>query len=73
MEDVIEPACGREAVEVGNLFLKGTFSRAAQVSCSKYKHRSPQCQALLPPLGTRPRGAKSNSVLSKLLSAVTQI
>lgn len=70
---ILEPACGKDSVEVGNMLVKGTFSRSATLSCKKYKHTSAQCQALMPPVGTKPKGAKSNSVMSKLISTVTQV
>lgn len=70
---IIEPACGKEAVEVGEMFIKGTFSRGATVTCQKYKHTNDNCKQLLPPTGTIPKGARSSSVLSKLLSTITQV
>lgn len=70
---VIEPACGKEAVEVGDMLIKGTFSRAATLTCDKYKHTNEECKRLLPPLGTKPKGGKSGSVLSKLISTITQV
>ncbi|KAG9508448.1 hypothetical protein GZH46_03057 [Fragariocoptes setiger] len=72
LEAIIEPACGKEALNVANMLAKGTFSRAATITCDKYKHRSSQCQGLLPPTGTVPKGSKSGSVLSKLISTITQ-
>lgn len=72
-DNVLEPACGKEAVEVGNMLIRGTFSRAATLTCEKYKHKSAQCQSLLPPPDTKPKGAKSSSVMSKLISTITQI
>lgn len=70
---IIEPACGKEALEVGDMLIRGTFSRAATVSCEKYKHTSAECKKLLPPPDTKPKGAKSSSVLSKLISTITQV
>lgn len=70
---IIEPACGKEAIEIGDMLIRGTFSRAATMTCDRYKHTSAECVKLLPPAGTKPKGAKSNSVLSKLISTVTQI
>ena len=70
---IIEPACGKEAVEIGDMLIRGTFSRAATLTCDKYKNNSATCKNLLPPEGTKPRGSKSKSVLSKLLSTVTQV
>lgn len=73
MASIVEPACGKEAVELGETFVRAIFSRAVQISCSKYKHTSSTCKALLPPKGTIPKGPKSNSVLSRLMSTVTGI
>lgn len=55
------------------MLIKGTFSRAATLSCDKYKHKSAECQKLLPAPDTKPKGAKSSSVMSKLISTITQI
>lgn len=70
---ILEPACGKEALEVGDMLIRGTFSRAATVSCAKYKHTSAECQSLLPPPDTKPKGGRSSSVLSKLISTITQV
>lgn len=72
-KNIIEPVCGKEAIELGNTVIKATFSRAAQLTCASYKHKSNDCKALLPPSDTKPKGAKSNSVLSKLISTITQV
>lgn len=71
--NIIEPACGKEALEMGNTMIKATFSRAGQLTCANYKHKSNECKGLLPPSDAKPKGAKSNSVLSKLISTVTQV
>lgn len=73
MATVIEPACGREAVELGDMFVRALFSRAIQVTCSRYKHASNTCKAVLPKVGTIPKGPKSNSVISRLMSTITGI
>lgn len=70
---IIEPACGKEAIEIGDMLIKGTFSRAATLTCDRYKHKSAECKRLLPPEGSKPKGARSSSVLSKLISTITQI
>lgn len=70
---IIEPKCGAEAIEHGNMMMKGTFSKSATVMCRKYKHGSSDCVKVLPPKGTIPKGANSKNVLSKLLSTATQI
>lgn len=73
MTSVIEPTCGKEAVELGDTFVRAIFSRAIQVTCSKYKHQSSTCKAILPRVGTIPKGPKSNSVISRLMSTMTGI
>lgn len=72
-DKILEAACGKESAEVGNMLVRGTFSRAATLTCDRYKHKSAECQSLLPPPDTKPKGGKSNSVLSKLISTITQI
>lgn len=73
MFSVIEPACGREAVELGETFVRALFSRAVQVTCTRYKHTSSTCKSVLPPKGTIPKGPKSSSVISRLMSTITGI
>lgn len=73
MIGIIEPACGKEAVESGEMFVRALFSRAFQVTCTKYKHNSNTCKALLPQKGTIPKGPKSSSVISRLMSTITGI
>lgn len=73
MYGIIEPACGRDAVELGETFVRAIFSRAVQVTCSRYKHNSGTCKGVLPPKGTIPRGPKSTSVISRLMSTITGI
>lgn len=70
---IIEPACGKEALDVADMLIRGTFSRAATLTCDKYKHTSDECQKLLPPPDTKPKGGRSSSVLSKLISTITQV
>lgn len=70
-KDLIEPKCGKEAWELNQVFFRTSFSRMPSVVCSKYEHNGKACAALLPPAGTIPKGAKSHSVLSKLLSMYT--
>lgn len=73
MYNVIEPACGKEAVDLGETFVKSLFSRAVQVTCSRYKHTSRVCKLSLPPKGTQPKGPRSTSVISRLMSTITGI
>lgn len=73
MYNVIEPACGKEAVDLGETFVRALFSRALQVTCVKYKHTSNVCRSLLPERGTIPKGPRSTSVISRLMSTITGI
>lgn len=73
MFNVIEPVCGREAVELGEIFVRSLFSRAVQVTCTRYKHNSNFCKAVLPAKGTVPKGPRSTSVISRLMSTITGI
>lgn len=73
MYSVIEPACGKEAVDLGENFVRALFSRAVQVTCTRYKHTSNVCKAVLPPKGTVPKGPRSTSVISRLMSTITGI
>lgn len=73
MFNVIEPACGREAVDLGETFVRSLFSRGVQVTCTRYKHTSNVCKAALPPKNTLPKGPRSTSVISRLMSTITGI
>lgn len=73
MYGVIEPACGKEAVELGETFVRALFSRAVQVTCSRYRHTSATCKSALPPRGTLPKGPRSTSIISRLMSTMTGI
>lgn len=73
MRNIIEPACGKEAVELGETFVRALFSRAVQVTCTRYKHNSNTCKAVLPLKGTVPKGPRSSSVISRLMSTITGI
>ncbi|KAG9508666.1 hypothetical protein GZH46_02833 [Fragariocoptes setiger] len=71
--DVIAPTCGREAIELGEVLIRSIFSRGLQVTCSRYKHTSGLCKSLLPPKGTQPKGPRSQSVISRLMSTITGV
>lgn len=73
MHSVIEPVCGKEAVELGETFVRALFSRAIQVTCNRYRHESNVCKAVLPPKGTIPKGPRSSSVISRLMSTITGV
>lgn len=71
VRDIIEPKCGPDAYELSQKLFRATFSRLPSLSCAKYEWQSKSCSNLLPPAGTIPKGPRSSSVLSKLLSAYT--
>lgn len=70
---IIDRACGPEAREVALAAGRATFSKGVGVSCNKYQYTSPDCKRLLPPTGLKPKGKKSKSVLSRLISGITQV
>lgn len=71
VRDLVEPKCGSDAYELSQKLFRASFSRLPTISCTKYEHGSKVCGSLLPPAGTIPKGPKSHSVLSKLLSTYT--
>lgn len=70
-ENLVESKCGKEAVEFMNILLRMALSRLPDIVCQGYGPSNPECRSLLPPPGTPPKGARSNSVLSRLFSAYT--
>jgi len=71
VENKVESRCGKEAVEFMKLLLRMALSRLPDIICQGYGAENQECRALLPPAGTNPKGARSNSVLSRLFSAYT--
>ncbi|GLJ59016.1 hypothetical protein SUGI_1488530 [Cryptomeria japonica] len=67
----LDKRCGKEAVSFVNGLLRRATSRLPETMCRNYKPDSGECKALLPRTGTIPKGAKSTSILSRLLSAYT--
>lgn len=68
-EGHLEKRCGREAVQFVNNVAHRITSRMPEIVCRSYRPESQECKALLPKPGTVPKGAKSSSVFSRLLSA----
>uniref|UniRef100_T1KCL6 DUF19 domain-containing protein n=1 Tax=Tetranychus urticae TaxID=32264 RepID=T1KCL6_TETUR len=56
--------CGDEAVEISRKLVRLAASRLPEIVCQSYK--GDKCTGLLPPSGTAPTGAKSNSILSRV-------
>lgn len=65
----MEKRCGKEALSFVNGLVRRATSRLPETMCRFYKHESQECRALLPKTGTTPKGTKSNSIVSRLLSA----
>lgn len=65
----LEKRCGKEALHFVQSTLRRASSRLPELVCRQLKPTGPECRELLPKPGTSPRGAKSNSIVSRLLSA----
>lgn len=52
----VEKKCGKEALNFINLVLKRAFSRMPDMLCRKYKPDGNECKAILPAVGTVPKG-----------------
>ncbi|RWS13267.1 hypothetical protein B4U79_06014, partial [Dinothrombium tinctorium] len=70
-EQLVENDCGKDAVEFMKLMLRMALSRLPEIICQGYGPETQECKQLLPAPGTAPKGARSNSVLSRLFSAYT--
>lgn len=64
---VVEGACGKDAVEYGNLLIRLATSNLLDVVCQSYLN-NPVCDTLLPPPGTKAKG-NSKSIVSRLFNA----
>lgn len=67
----MEKKCGKETLQFVQSILRRVTSRLPETLCRNYKPDGQECRALLPKAGATPRGAKSNSIVSRLLSAYT--
>lgn len=65
----IEKKCGKEAFAFVTNLVRRATSRLPETMCRQYKPDGQECKSLLPKPGTLPKGAKSNSIVSRLLSA----
>lgn len=68
----MEKRCGKESVQFAQSVLRRATSRLPETLCRNYKPDGQECRALLPKGGgpnNAPKGPKSNSILSRLLSA----
>ena len=69
----VEKKCGKEALDFIQLVLQRAFSRLPDMLCRNYKPEGNDCKLILPKNGTSPKGSKSTSVVSRLLSAYTSV
>lgn len=67
-EKLTEQKCGREAVEMGRTISELAVTELPNVVCNSFDPASNQCQALLPPKGSNPKGTQSSSQLARLLA-----
>ena len=65
----IERRCGKEASQFVGATVRRASSRLPDTLCRAYKPDGPECRALLPKAGASPKGPKSSSIISRLLSA----
>lgn len=65
----LERKCGRETVQFVSNVVHRVTSRMPDTVCRAYRPETQECKALLPKPGVTPKGSKSNSVVSRLLSA----
>lgn len=64
-----EKRCGKETIDFAQTVMRRVTSRLPETVCRNFKPDGQECKALLPKNGATPRGSKSNSILSRLLSA----
>uniref|UniRef100_A0A6G1SMA8 Uncharacterized protein n=1 Tax=Aceria tosichella TaxID=561515 RepID=A0A6G1SMA8_9ACAR len=64
-----EKRCGKEAIQFVKTTMRRATSRLPETVCRNFKPDGQECRALLPKNGITPRGSKSNSIISRLLSA----
>jgi hypothetical protein len=68
--ELIEEKCGKDASDFLHGLLRTALSRLPDIVCQNAAD-SKECNDILPPPGTPPKGTKSNSVLTRLFSAYT--
>lgn len=69
----LEKKCGKEALQLLDNVLLRITSRLPQTMCRNYKPEQQECKLLLPKPGTLPKGTKSVSIISRLLSAYSGV
>jgi len=66
-KDIVREKCGQASMKYLNQ-LESSVSRIPNIFCREFKPDTPQCKQILPPIGTKPSGQKSQSVISRLLN-----
>lgn len=64
-----EKRCGKEANNFVNNIIRRITSKLPENLCRNYKPDGEICKGLMPKPNTQPKGSKSNSIISRLLSA----
>lgn len=59
IDNQVEKKCGKEALNFINMILKRAFSRMPDMICRNYKPDGNECKAILPSVGTTPKGKVS--------------
>lgn len=67
----MEKRCGKETIQFVKTVMRRATSRLPETVCRNFKPDGAECLALLPKSGLAPKGSRSNSVISRLLSAYT--
>lgn len=67
----MEKKCGKEAINFVNGVIRRITSKLPEQLCKNYKPEGEVCRTLLPKSNIQPKGSKSNSIISRLLSAYT--
>lgn len=68
LSGAIEKRCGKDAQLFAGDIVRRASSRLPEVLCRPYRPDSQECRALLPNANATPKGPKSSSILSRLLS-----
>lgn len=71
MSHQVESKCGKEALQFVRSTVERITSRLPDKFCRNQKPEGQECKTLLPKPGTLPKGSKSSSVISRLVSAYT--
>lgn len=62
--------CGAEAVESFNQVVEMAVSSLPNVFCSGFEPESAQCNEVLPPPGTKPKGTLKNSHIAQSFASI---